>query len=440
MKKITTRPISPNNLIQIVEVLEKDNKVFLKYKDEAGIIKEALATVNADYNQDYKEATIEDWKNFQEMLSETAVSDNKLKEIREDISNKILEDISKITAKMAEPDADVVSLSQELQKLTSNKDKIIESSIEAYIKKTKNKAKERTIFHVGGIITKNNSIEIPTPAKKSRNLKTTYTDRLFSLFSFYDKKTNKPIKVKDVSKINFEDVKLSVKVSPVNTVEALEDLFQINEHVLTNLEKNGVKFKDGYASSEIMRLISVTSKEECELCTELKNFRNKYNSVKEDTKILKKDISVLRKLYSALIKKIKKEGQLPSGISLYLNIQTKTPNAAPGIELRSLAERMLSDVNSNINALTGDYKKVQPFLNECFFVNIVGMLTIPRIKEGNKRVPFGTTFYIESQIGPNIEPVKESGKWCQGFISKQIENRLKELLEDNNKELEQNKK
>jgi hypothetical protein len=439
MNKITVRPISPNNLIQVIKMIEKDNKVFIEYKDEAGIIKESLATINKDYNQEYKEATIQDWKNFQEMLTETAVSDNKLKEIKEDISEKILNDISKITNKMSNPDADVIALSQELQNLTSNKDKIIEDSIEVYTKRTKEKARNRTIFHVGGIITKNNSIEIPTPSKKSRNLKTTYTNRLFSLFSFYNKKTNKPIKVKDISNIDFENVKLSIKISPINTVEALTDLFEINEHVLVNLEKNGVKFKNDYASSEIVRLISVTSKNDCELCTELKNFRNKYNSVKENTKILKKDINNLRKLYAELLKRIKKEGALPSEISLYLNIQTKTPNATPGIELRSLAERMLSDVNSNINALAGDYKKVQTFLNDCFFVNIVGMLTIPKIKENNKRVPFGTTFYIESQIGPNIEPVKESGKWCQGFISKQIENRLITLLKENNKQVENEK-
>lgn len=422
------RNVSPNTVIKVVEVVEANGNLNINYIDEIGQICVAQGKIEIEDNK-FRNATKKDWEIFMDMLAETAVPDSKIKDLKLEKSKIIDEKVKEITAKFVSEPQNIATLMPELTKLTANKDESINEMVKEEIEKIKENAKHRELFHVGGIqlnikedkVIK--SIEIPKLEKKSRNIKTVTTKSPFLLFSFYKKKDNSPLKYSEVKTIDFKDIKISAKVSELTETNVFNDIFEINNNVLDKMLKDGIQVdKDGLNHSSMYRLIQITSKEDSlGICEVLKEFRNKYKQADKDKKFLKKDIDDLKKAYDLLLNEIIKQKTIPDGYSLYLNLQSNN------VQRRTLAEKMLEDINSNIDALTGDYREVKA-LQDVYFSNILGTIKIPKIKtSAEDDIEPRTVWYVESQLGATIEPPKPSGQWCQGYTSKQIENFIRKL-------------
>jgi len=415
------RNISPNSVIRINKIKQNGGFLNIHYTDESGMTNMAVGKVEKESGD--VNATEEDWNNFLDMLGETAMPDSKLQELELKASKEVDEKVTGITLEMAAHPEKAIELAGELGKITSNKAKIIENYLDKAKKEASAAAKLRTLFHIGGIkmFTKNGktsrAIEIPTAEKRSRNMKTVTTKEPFLLFSFYKKSDNSPLKYSEVKSIDFKEVKMSTKISVLTEANVFNDIFAINDNVLDKMYKDGIEVDTtGRNHSSMYRLLQVTCRDDkTGICDTLKEFRDKYKKVDKNKKFLKKDIDNLKDHYKKLLKVIIDNNSIPNGYNLYLNIQSNT------LQRRTIAEKMLEDVNSNMDALTGNYREINS-LGNVYFTNILGTIKVPKVKKGAEdEVEPRTVWYVESILGTNIEPPKPSGAWCQGFVSKQIE-------------------
>lgn len=438
------RNISPNNVIKVIKIEEKKDFIVLHYLDESGFENNAKLIIESDdtvgdtsVQQKSRNATLEDWNKFLDMLGETSFPDSTADKLKIQIQDEIDAKMESLDAKIEKAEEagnedEVAKLEEESKKLRKSKKQIIEDALLHAKEEAINKSVNRSLFHVGGIQLFNKdgkdykSIEIPHPNKKSRNIKTINTKYPYLLFSFYKKADNSPLKYSEVKTIDFKEVKMSAKVSELTEKSVFKDIFAINDNVLDKMYIDGIEVdSEGKNHSSMYRLIQVTAKEDTTgICDALKDFRDKYKKVDKNKKFLKKDIDNLKKHYAALLELIENSNGIPKGYNLYLNLQSNS------LQRRTLAEKMLEDVNSNIDALTGDYRSVT-FLGNTYFTNILGAIKVPKVKKGSEEeVEPRTVWYIESSLGTNIEPPKESGSWCQGFVSKQIEHFIRNSKEE----------
>lgn len=422
------RNISPNNVIKVLKVEEQKDSLYISYIDESGEEQLALGKIEIEKNK-YRNATLQDWNVFLDMLAETAVPASKLQEMELEFGKELDKQVATITARFATEPQNIPTLIVEMTNLTTNKATLVQEMIEKEVVKIKELSIQRTLFHIGGIqlFEKDGksykSIEIPQPSKKTRNIKTVSTKLPYLFISFYKKKDNVPVKYSEVKTIDFKDIKLSAKISELTDFEVFKKIFEINNNVLDKILKDGIEVgEDGKSISSLYRLIQITSKNDSiGICNALKEFREKYKKSDKTQKVSKKDIDVLKKHYNDLLNLIVDNKGLPKDYTLYLNLQSNS------IQRKALADKIFDDLNENINVMTSDYKEIKA-LNNVYFTNVLVTIKIPKVKENSlKPIEPRTVWYVESELGNTVEPPKPSGARCQGYYSKQIEHFLRTL-------------
>jgi len=431
------RPIDPNGLIKITSIEELEGKASIKFIDETGVEKNANLVMEIEptnfKNNKTKPASLKDWTAYMNMLAETAVPDNKIKEMEIKFSKDVDAQISDITQQMVADPTKAGELAVELGALSANKETLVQEMKEEESEKIRDEAKARKNFFVGASFlgkdkegNVSRAIEIPQPAKRARNMKNVSNHSAVINYSFF--KDGRPLRVSDLDGLDAKSVSIRSKLSPINSDTIVDKIFEINANAIDGLSGDKAKYL-------VNKLLNIYG--EGELAKE--SYRLKKDLDPEN--ITQEQVDALGSVYSRIKDDIVENGLSGYDIGVPILYNDGKEN---------LLNRMVTGLtNGLMNKMTGETK----LPNDIQLINIAALQKIPskNIDGINKADQWYSAINTGSGPLSNIEPATTSARKIEGvkidieeFTSSTIANNIREIasrdLEIKKEEIETPKK